>query len=71
MTDTGEMVKILRKRLGWSRSKLSDKAGMHINTVTNAERNSDCYLSTFERLIEAMGYEIEILPKEIQGDIYE
>ena len=64
MTDTGEMVKILRKRLGWSRAKLSEESGLHINTVTNAERNPDCYLSTFEKLIEAMGYEIEILPRD-------
>ena len=66
MTDTGEMVRILRKKLGWTRNKLSDKAGMHISTVLNVERNPDCKVSTFERLIEAMGYEIEILPKEFE-----
>ena len=64
MTDTGEMVRVLRKRLGWSRPRLSEKSGLSLHTVINVERNRDCHVRTFERLIEAMGYEIEILRKE-------
>lgn len=64
MTDTGDMIRMLRKKLGWTRNKLSDASGLGVSTILNAERNSDCKVSTFEKLIEAMGYDLEILPKE-------
>ncbi len=64
MTDTGEMIRMLRKNLNWPRSKLSEASGVGVHTILNVERNPDCKVSTFERLIEAMGYEMEILRKE-------
>lgn len=64
MTDTGEMVKMCRKKLKWTRPVLSEASGIGVNTILSVERNSDCKVSTFERLLEAMGYELEILPKE-------
>jgi hypothetical protein len=64
MTDTGEIIKMCRKSLNWSRPKLSRAAGILLDTVINVERHNNCKFSTFEKLIEAMGYEIEILRKE-------
>lgn len=64
MTDTGAIVRMLRNRLKWSRMKLSDKSGVQVATISSVENKTDCRLSTFEKLIEAMGYEIEIYPKE-------
>lgn len=64
MTDAGEMVRMLRKSLNWSRPRLSEKSGVKLDTIINVERKRDCRLSTFEKLVEAMGYEIEILRKE-------
>ena len=64
MTDAGEIVKMCRQRLKWSRHHLGKKAGVAMSTIINIENNMDCRLSTFEKLIEAMGYEIEILRKE-------
>ena len=63
-TDTGEMVRMLRKSLKWTKVKLSEKSGISLDTIINIERHRNCNFSTFERLIEAMGYEIEILRKE-------
>ena len=63
-TDTGEMVRLCRKSLQWSRPKLSDASGISLQTIINVERQSNCKFDTFEKLIEAMGYEIEILRKE-------
>lgn len=63
-TDTGEMVRLCRKSLKWSRPKLSDASGISVQTIINVERQSNCKFDTFEKLIEAMGYEIEILPTE-------
>lgn len=64
MTDTGEIIRMCRKSLKWSRSKLSDASGISVQTIINVERQSNCKFDTFEKLIEAMGYEIEILRKE-------
>lgn len=64
MTDTGEMIRMLRKNLNWPRSKLSEASGVGEYTIANIERNDDCKVSNFEKLIEAMGYEMEILRKE-------
>ena len=64
MTDTGEMIRLCRKKLHWTRAKLSEASGVGVHTILNVERNPDCKVSTFERLIEAMGYEMEILRKE-------
>ena len=64
MTDTGEMIRLCRKKLNWSRPKLSEASGVGVHTILNVERNPDCKVSKFERLIEAMGYEMEILRKE-------
>ena len=64
MTDTGEMIKMCRKKLKWTRPMLSEVSGIGVNTILSVERNSDCKVSTFEKLLEAMGYELEILPKE-------
>lgn len=63
-TDTGEMVRMCRKSLKWSRPKLSRESGISEQTIINVERQSNCKFDTFEKLIEAMGYEIEILPTE-------
>lgn len=53
-----------RKKLKWTRPVLSEASGIGVNTILSVERNNDCKVSTFERLLEAMGYELEILPKE-------
>lgn len=63
-TDTGEIIKMCRKSLNWSRPRLSEKSGVSLDTVINVERHNNCKFSTFEKLIEAMGYEIEILPRD-------
>lgn len=64
MTDTGEMVKACRNSLNWTKAKLSREADVPLQTVINVERQSNCKVSTFEKLLEAMGYEIVILPEE-------
>lgn len=64
MTDTGQMIKMCRKKLKWTRPRLSEVSGIGVNTILSVERNSDCRVSTFEKLLEAMGYELEILLKD-------
>ena len=64
MTDTGQIITMCRDSLKWPRSRLSEKSGVSITTIINIERNGDCRVSTFERLLESMGYELEVLRKE-------
>lgn len=64
MTDTGQIIRTCREVRKWPRSYLAEKAGIPFGTVITCERKQDCRVSTFEKLIEAMGFEIEILPKE-------
>ena len=74
MTDVGQIIRACRNTRKWTKVKLSQVSGVSLDTIINVERKSDCRLSTFEKLIEAMGYEIEILPKEYRrkkGDMNE
>ena len=64
MTDTGEIIRMCRKRLGWSKAYLGEKAGVSAGIIAYTERHTDCKMSVFEKLLDAMGYEIEILMKE-------
>ena len=68
MTDTGQIIRACREARKWPRSYLAEKAKMPLNTVINCERRSDCRVRTLDRLIEAMGFELEIVSK---GDMDE
>lgn len=62
MTDTGQIVKMLRKSKGWTIPELAHRSGLSPNTISNVERGSNCTILVFDSLVEAMGYEIEVLP---------
>lgn len=62
MTDTGQIVRMLRKSKGWTILELAHRSGLSPNTISNVERGSNCTILVFDSLVEAMGYEIEILP---------
>lgn len=65
MINTGEIVRAYRDRLHWSRAYLSDKSGVSVCTIVRIESNGDCMVSTFEKLIDAMGYGMQIKDKRI------
>ena len=48
-TDTGEMVRMLRKSLKWTKVKLSEKSGISLDTIINLERHRNCNFSTLFR----------------------
>lgn len=64
MTDTGQIVKMLRKSKGWTILELAHRSGLSPNTISNVERGSNCTILAFDSLVEAMGYELEILKKD-------
>ena len=64
MTDTGQIVKMLRTSNGWSQRDLAEESGVSPNTIANVERGSNCTVLILESLVEAMGYELEILRRD-------
>lgn len=61
MTDTGEIVRACRLQKGWNCSQLARKSKIHRPMIYQVENSRNCTVKTFETLLNAMGYEIEIM----------
>ena len=66
MTHVGELIKACREQQKLSRYELAIKSGISYQTIFAVEHKGDCKYSTFEKLLEGMGYEIEIMRKETE-----
>ena len=64
MTDTGQIIRTCREVRKWPRSYLAEVSGVPMHTIVTCEGKNDCRVSTLDRLIEAMGFELEIVRKE-------
>lgn len=65
MTYPGEIIRECRDSLKWPRTKLSELSGVQVNVIRNIELNgTDCRISTFDKILKAMGYEIVIQKKD-------
>lgn len=54
-----------RDRLGWSMRELADRAGVPVSMVTGLESGaSPGDLATVSRLLDAMGLELRVAPKQ-------
>ncbi len=58
-----KMVKELREEAGLTQRNLSIKAGLHTNTVNKIERMECCSISALEAILDALGYELEVVKK--------
>ena len=54
----------MRREKKLSQEDLADVAGVHRNTIYRMETGSGVSLSIFERVVDALGYEVELMPKE-------
>lgn len=61
MTNTGEILRACRRQKGLTCSQLARKANFHRPTLYQLESTRNCTVKTFETLLNAMGYEIEIM----------
>lgn len=62
MIDVAEVIKLCRKHSGMSIVALSAESSVSASTIKEIENGSrDCRIKTFEKLLEAMGYELEVL----------
>lgn len=63
-----KLIRDMRREKKLSQGYLADEAGVHINTVSRMEAGKDVMLSVFERVADALGYEVELLPKETTNE---
>lgn len=65
MIDTGQILRICRTHKKWSIVTLGAEASVSPTTIKEIENGTrDCKVGTFEKLLEAMGYELEVLEIE-------
>jgi transcriptional regulator with XRE-family HTH domain len=60
VADTAERLKNLRGERGISRLQLADEAGVRASVVARAELGADARLSTWAKLFDALGYELNL-----------
>ncbi|MBP5596757.1 MAG: helix-turn-helix transcriptional regulator [Pseudobutyrivibrio sp.] len=67
MIDAGQILKMCREHKKWSIVTLGTEASVSPTTIKEIENGTrDCKVGTFEKLLEAMGYELEVLKIEEQ-----
>lgn len=65
MLDVASIIKLCRKKSGMDIYDLAKKSGVAYSTIVNIEKGyGRPNLNTLEYILEAMGFELEILPKE-------
>lgn len=62
--NSGEIVKLIREKKGWSRAKLADKTSVSAQTIANIESGSvSPRMDTMLDIMRALDYEIIFNPK--------
>ena len=62
MIDVGEILKLCRKHSNMSIVALSAESSVSASSIKEIENGTrDCKVGTFEKLLEAMGYELEVM----------
>lgn len=59
----GEVIKECRQKKGWSMRTLSMYADVQIKTILRIEHTGHGNLDSIEKLLGAMGYELEVVPR--------
>ena len=63
--DAAEILKLCRKHAKLSLVALSAASTVSTTTIQKVEHGEqDCRISTFEKLLDAMGYELEVVRKD-------
>jgi DNA-binding Xre family transcriptional regulator len=63
-----KLIRDMRREKKLSQEHLAHEAGVHVNTVSRMEAGKDVKLSVFERVADALGCEVELLPKETTNE---
>ncbi len=62
MVDYGQVIRELRRDRRWTVSRLAMKSGITRNTIYVIESTGRGRLDTYEKLLNALGYDFEIVP---------
>lgn len=65
MIHIGNQIEQLRKQKNWRIGYLASRAGVSWRSVQHIEETGNGYYETIEKLLNVLGYEIEIVPNEI------
>lgn len=63
MTTLGSIIRELRHEQGLTQEQLGERAGVERVTVLHTELGHTRSLPTIERLLDALGYELEVVKK--------
>jgi len=68
MLNTREIICDCRDSLKWTRVRLSEKSGVSIDTIVKVEkkRGHNVSVNIFEKLLNAMGYELKVVRKDMK-----
>lgn len=65
MLSRGELIRLLRRRKGWTQRELAQRAGVTQTTIVRLERgDTEPVISTIRKVAEALG----VPPAEILGE---
>ena len=59
----GDVVRELRHQKGWTQEQLAQYAGVGRHTVRDIENTGLGRITSLERILGVMGYELEVVPK--------
>lgn len=59
----GDVVRELRHQKGWTQLQLAQYAGVARHTVRDIENTGLGRITSLERILGVMGYELEVVPK--------
>lgn len=59
----GEVIKECRVKKGWSKNQLSRYSQVNRHTIDRVENTGHGTLNNVEKMLGAMGYELEVVPR--------
>ena len=64
MIHMGIVVRDIRMSLNWTVARLARKSGVGVKSIYEIEKHGSGRMDTYEALLGAMGYEIEVVKKD-------
>ena len=64
MTNMGKVVEEIRHSLSWTVARLERKSGVCKQTIYKIEDTGKGMIETYQRLFDAMGYELKVERKD-------
>jgi len=65
LVSVATLIRDIRRECNLTQRELAKIVGVHINTITRLEntKNSTVSLKTFEKIVDVLGYELDLIKK--------